>query len=284
MDLSSPYFDAPALGIKVDSSGNIVWQKDFESYHLASLHSTPDGGTIIAASPFTPASKIYEGHILKLDAAGNTEWDRSYSLPTSVYFTSARPVPDGGYVISGYYSLSRTSTNVLLLKVDGDGNILSTNAYESTTCSSLGPDAQNEPGGGYLLNLGYCTLSNAVARLDTTGAILWQQQPTDTVAALTLAENAVSPTSDGGYVAGGFAGGGLGHLYIAPQALMLKSDSSGALPGCAQNGFPNLQLVAAPALVAAAGSTPTQNTTYTPEPVAITAAPSHLAAKLGCTP
>ena len=75
--------DTDILAIKLDSCGNIDWQKTYsknENNVFASIHETMDGGYVIGG--FTGAGTIYGGGydawILKLDGNGNVVWQKVY--------------------------------------------------------------------------------------------------------------------------------------------------------------------------------------------------------------
>lgn len=257
------------LGLKLDSTGAIVWQKGFGTFaSYGSIHATRDGGAIVAASP--DPGNIVVGRVIKLDAAGNAEWERGYSFSVDTVFTSVRLTPDGGFAVSGNltYQVISGESSALLMKLDHEGNVLSTFTYGSSSCiAENATEAQNLVGGGYLLNLGNCgQVSGGVARIDDTGAILWQQGSNEV--------GGFSPTLDGGYIAGGAS--------LTEAILVEKANAAGGLPACAEKLPLDLVAVQAPAVTVTDIQTVTGVTTTAPSPVVVTVTPAVVGVKSGC--
>jgi hypothetical protein len=129
--------------LKLDSLGNKIWDKDFggsEHDYLNSCAQTSDGGFIIGGISLSPAGgdKTQNGWggwdywIIKIDSAGNKQWDRDYGGTEHDYLNALQQTADGGYVFGGY-SLSdvggdKTDPNwglydFWIIKTDSLGNI-----------------------------------------------------------------------------------------------------------------------------------------------------------------
>jgi hypothetical protein len=98
--------------VKLDAAGNKEWDRTFggsESDNLSSLQQTSDGGYILGGysnSPFsgdkTEASRGgFDYWVVKLDAAGNKEWDRTFGGSESDNLSSLQQTSDGGYILGG---------------------------------------------------------------------------------------------------------------------------------------------------------------------------------------
>jgi hypothetical protein len=140
--------------IKIDSSGNKQWDKDFggaDDDFLYSIYQTKDGGYILGgtscsgvggdktdASWDTSSSYAYRGDywIIKVDSAGNKIWDKTIGGTNAEYCHSLQQAEDGGYLIGGYSysgiggdkiepnsdSISPISSDYWIVKVDSVGN------------------------------------------------------------------------------------------------------------------------------------------------------------------
>jgi hypothetical protein len=84
--------------IRLDASGNIVWQETFGGVNADvpfSVAPTSDGGYVLAGMTAVLNAPEESVHwLIKLDALGRTEWQRSYDWRIE----SVRPLRDGGYV------------------------------------------------------------------------------------------------------------------------------------------------------------------------------------------
>ena len=108
--------------IKIDGKGKVVWEKTFggkSSDVGKSIQQTSDGGFIIVGSTWVKDRRNYDLYIIKTDYSGNTEWEKKYGGEHGDIGNHIIEDSDGGYVIVGH-----TYMDVLILKLDGDGNML----------------------------------------------------------------------------------------------------------------------------------------------------------------
>src|SRR5205823_4127873 len=98
--------------VKLDASGNKIWDKTFggsDNDDLTSLQQTSDGGYILGGSSSSPASGNktsaafgnFDFWVVKLDAAGNKLWDRSFGGDADDLLTGVQQTSDGGYILGG---------------------------------------------------------------------------------------------------------------------------------------------------------------------------------------
>ncbi|MBI2840333.1 MAG: hypothetical protein HYX75_18610 [Acidobacteria bacterium] len=94
--------------VKLDASGNIVWQKTYggEDYDRAySVQPTSDNGFVVAGytGSFGSTSSGGAAWVLKLDGSGNVSWQKAI-IPRgarSPYATDSEPMSDGGFILVG---------------------------------------------------------------------------------------------------------------------------------------------------------------------------------------
>src|ERR1043165_1826770 len=132
--------------VKTDSAGNKQWDKRYggtESDYLNSLQITSDGGYVLGGNSMsgisgdkTRASQgIHDYWVVKIDSAGNKQWDKRYGGSRSDDCFSVQQTYDGGYVLAGLSNsgISGDKTDVALgpgfydsdywiLKIDSAGN------------------------------------------------------------------------------------------------------------------------------------------------------------------
>ncbi|PSR53954.1 hypothetical protein AHMF7605_10705 [Adhaeribacter arboris] len=104
--------------VKIDANGNKIWDKTFggsQNDWLATLTATPDGGYVLGGTSNSGKSgdKSQASHdtqsevytlgdywILKINAAGNKVWDKSYGGKSQDKLTAILPKPNG-YLLGG---------------------------------------------------------------------------------------------------------------------------------------------------------------------------------------
>lgn len=109
-----PYPDDYNLWVaKIDSLGNIIWERALGNT-IGVLggdqygEPTADGGVIATAQIDSEGGDIsnwhggYDGWVIKLDSAGNTEWDQSIGSSQFEFINGIIQTSDGGY-LAGLY-------------------------------------------------------------------------------------------------------------------------------------------------------------------------------------
>lgn len=114
--------------IKVDSSGNKVWEKAFggeNDDYLSSVGDAGDGGCLVAGSSNSFSSKgDYDLYLVRLDASGEKIWENAYGGEDDDFGQFVCVGDDGGSLIAGN-TFSKTSgdiEDVYVVKTDADGN------------------------------------------------------------------------------------------------------------------------------------------------------------------
>ncbi|MBK9730536.1 MAG: T9SS type A sorting domain-containing protein [Chitinophagaceae bacterium] len=118
-DVSGNHGSGDYWVVKLDGSGNIEWQKCLggSDYDVAqSVQQTSDGGFIVAgytssndgnvSGNNSAYSDYYDGYysdywIVKLDSAGNIEWQKCLGGSYDEYAFSIQQTMEGGYIVAG---------------------------------------------------------------------------------------------------------------------------------------------------------------------------------------
>jgi hypothetical protein len=132
---SNNYWDTQSYIAKLNNTGGIIWQHEYNTYdQFSGLQTFPivrQGKRVIGVAIYNNINGTYQPVIVSFRADGTIEWSKPITLdPTkSSYIKDMRPTPDGGYVLAGYqYSSPQTAW---VLKIDSLGN----------TCSFVGCDS-----------------------------------------------------------------------------------------------------------------------------------------------
>ncbi len=93
--------------VKVDSEGNQQWSKTFggaDDDGAYSVQQTTDGSYIMAGSTLSYGAGQEDFWLVKVDADGNEQWNRTFGGVKDDLAWSVHQTSDGGYIIAGYTS------------------------------------------------------------------------------------------------------------------------------------------------------------------------------------
>lgn len=110
--------------VKLDLSGNVVWNKTYSEPADSALRAgvlAQDGDYAIAGYTDIQGDNNYDFYLLKVDPEGNLVWNKTYGGPQSEKAYSIAKSPDG-YVLVGEIESQTTSIDAWVLRVDDYGN------------------------------------------------------------------------------------------------------------------------------------------------------------------
>jgi len=276
---------SPLWVLKLDAQGHIAWQKRLR-FTSGAIRATLDGGYIAAGTrPCTPDCLAW---VVRLDGDGNVGWQRQYAVGTiSSYANSALQTPDGGYLVTGGYYTTPTTSQALLMKLDAAGNAVWQQGYAPPKllgASSLGAyQAEPTVSGGYLVSVVDGASSPHIVKVNANAAIEWQETPVlANTGGAGVTIGGYSPTQDGGYVAIGT----VGRIPLPTRLMALKADPAGALKDCAGVVMQptRFKAVPAPAVQVLAANIAIDATAIVPVSLATTLAPGNLMTSNPCQP
>ena len=218
--------------LKLDGVGNIQWQNTIGGAgldNLLNVQQTADGGYILGGYSDSNISGDktednmggYDYWIVKLDSAGNIQWQNTIGGNDADNLYNLAMTTDGGYLLAGKSSSSisgdKNENNLgdfdyWVVKLDAGGNIQWQNTIGGNALDTPYSLQQTSDGGciiggysrsGISGNKTEDALGNYdywVVKLDATGAIQWQN---------TIGGNSgegiqsLQQTTDGGYILGG---------------------------------------------------------------------------------
>jgi hypothetical protein len=213
--------------IKTDADGNKLWEKTFGGIRDDRGHSvqqTSDGGFILLGWTESFDAREADVWLIKTDASGNIEWDRTFGGSDRDKGSSVQQTSDGGFILVGYTeSFGAGWADVWLIKTDADGNKLWEKTFGGSGLDS-GSSVQQTSDGGFIL-VGYTTSFGAggfdvwLIKTDADGNKLWEK---------TFGGSgrdwgsSVQQTSDGGFILVGYT-----TSFGAGDVWLIKTDANG---------------------------------------------------------
>jgi hypothetical protein len=218
--------------LKLDSLGNVVWQKTYGGVgpdSASSVQQTTDGGYVVAGeltnsssgNPYTLA------WVLKLDATGNIVWQRTYPGSSGISIKSIYETSDGGFILLGSGNISclfcfSGAYGEWVVKLTAIGDITWQKVY-SWGITSVANSLLQTSDGGFVVaaSAKECCFGNSdnwdalIFKLNATGGIVWQKTyggpDYEQAASFRL-------TSDGGFIVAGVTDsfGDQSHCFPGP--------------------------------------------------------------------
>jgi len=187
--------------IKIAADGALEWERNYggsQNDEATSIQQTTDGGYVVAGATFSDDGDISNNNgdedfwILKLDANGNLQWERTYGGSDVDRAESIQQTPDGGYAVAGFsrstnghVGQNNGNFDFWLIRLNSNGDLIWENNFGGS-----GPDWAYEldvtADGGFVL-VGSTISDNGdvlenngfydfwVVRVDDGGNLLWSQ-------------------------------------------------------------------------------------------------------------
>ena len=195
---------------------------------------TLDGGYVIAGGTASFGAGAGDAWLIKTDAGGNKEWDRTFGGTADDGASAIQQTSDGGYAIAGYTnSYGPRQPAAWLIKTDAAGN----KEWDQTFASSIWATAssvQQTADGGYVIagtakgSQGAYDYNYVIIKTDAAGNKQWEHAYDKgyglSSGSYDLAHS-VRQTSDGGYMVVGEAGAP--SPFDFGDAWLVKTDSDG---------------------------------------------------------
>ena len=200
-DVSGNHGSSDYWIVKLDSSGNLIWQKclgGINQDNAVSIEETDDGGYIVAGSSNSNDGDVSGNHgnwdywIVKLDLSGNIQWQKCLGGSAGEIAYSIQHTMDGGFIVAGYsysndgdVSGNYGSSDYWIVKLDASGNI----AWQKSLGGSVNDEAnsvsQTSDGGFIIAGSTYSNDGDVsgnhgngdywIVKLDQSGNIQWQK-------------------------------------------------------------------------------------------------------------
>jgi predicted secreted protein len=217
--------------VKTDAAGNTQWNKTYGGTgddSAASLVQTSDGGYALAGRTHSFGAGATDFWLVKTDAAGNTQWNKTYGGPEDDGGESLVQTSDGGYALAGEtYSYGAGNFDFWLVKTDGAGTMQWNKTYGGAGIDVPLHVIQTSDGGyalaGYTGSYGAGGLDSWLVKTDPSGNMQWNRTYGGAGDDLTWS---VVQTSEGGY---GLAGQTNSYGAGGSDAWLVKADAAGTM-------------------------------------------------------
>jgi len=237
--------------IKIDSKGIMEWNRTFDYYslpsvsgYIRSVRQTTDGGYIIGCT-FFDATLLKPGEapafhgrtqgffssavLIKTDALGKEEWNRTYDGIGYSWCFCVRQTSDCGYIATGGGNASANgSPDVFLLKTSQNGTLQWLRTYGTSDMDEEGHMVQQTTDGGYIITgMSDCNYATEwgkawLLKADTAGSLVWNKKFEGTSGLVRVGAetygNSVEQTRDSGFIIAG---------VMNYEGCLLKTDSNG---------------------------------------------------------
>jgi hypothetical protein len=218
--------------VKTDAVGNMQWNRTYGGAgqdYAQSLVATTDGGYAIAGWTASFGAGSVDSWLVKTDALGNMQWNKTYGGTEADEAHSLMVTTDGGYALAGYTrSFGAGDYDFWLVKTDALGNIQWNKTYGGTEDEDPFSLVATLDGGyalaGSIVSSGSNGINTLLVKTDALGNMEWNKTYGETGI---NEPSSLIATSDGGYALAGilnmtdFFGVGNGDFWL------VKTDASG---------------------------------------------------------
>lgn len=229
--------------VKTNAVGTVIWTKTIGGIgndYGRSIIKTFDGGYAVAGTTSSYGAGGDDFYLVKLDAAGNVQWNKSYGSTGTDQGWEVVQTPDSGFCIAGQTASFGASPNdFYVVRTDASGNLIWDKKVGAAGLADIAYSITNTNDGGFAVaGTAYTwtgsgsTSSNDfyIVKLDGSGNMVWSRlvQDVNTTKYPDYARSIIQ-TADGGYMVAGEAGqpkvsGGFNWHY-----LLVKLDAAGAV-------------------------------------------------------
>ncbi|QNF32131.1 T9SS type A sorting domain-containing protein [Adhaeribacter swui] len=193
--------------VKSDKNGNLLWSKSYygtSGDYLSRVIQTHDGGYLLAGTSYSgrgnDKSQYSRGEsdywILKVDAAGNKQWDKRFGGTGADDLRKVIQLTTGEYVLAGHSNSpaggdksqgTQGGSDLWLIKISGTGIKIWDKRYGGTQDETLGSFTSTNDGGFLLGGSSVSGLSGDkteknqgksdywVVKVDRNGKLLWDK-------------------------------------------------------------------------------------------------------------
>jgi hypothetical protein len=169
--------------VKIDVFGSVQWTKTYggtEPEEATSVVQTNDGGYMLAGHTASFGTGSWDIWLVKTDAYGNVQWNKTYGGPDVEYAYCVAQTSDGGYIVTGQtISFGAGYTDFYLVKTDASG-IMQWNKTYGGALSENSYSVIQTVDGGYMVvggtdSFGPPSRNDWLVKTDANGDLQWSR-------------------------------------------------------------------------------------------------------------
>ncbi len=154
--------------VKIDTSGNIVWQKIISSdttLYAGSIAKASNGFMVSArTSSFFPTYNTALT-LINIDFNGDSLWTKTYQPATSANYL--KQMSNGDWIVIGERSYAPPASGHYVMRLDSNGNVIYSNNYPAGSNGAVTGLVTSD--GGELI----FRLQALLTKLDSAGTVIW---------------------------------------------------------------------------------------------------------------
>jgi hypothetical protein len=196
--------------IKTNELGDTLWTKTYGGSNdewALDVQQTSDGGYIAGGLTNSLSGNYADVYLIRTNSTGDTLWTRIFNRQYEDYARSVSQTADGGFIIAGRSDeFSGGNPNMLLMKIDPNGNLLWSKTFGGPNYDEA-HSVQQTTDGGYIVagiyyndSGGFQPYDIFLVRTDAVGDTLWSKLYGGYNGE---AATAVKQTTDGGFIIAG---------------------------------------------------------------------------------
>jgi hypothetical protein len=211
--------------IKIDPSGNLIWQKTYGSWgneEAREIIKTSDNNYMLVGYT-TSSTTSQDAYLMKIDLAGTMLWTKYYGGSNKEFGNSVKQCSDGGYIMTGQTFSWGQNGDTYLVRTNSTGDTLWTRMFGSPLADEgVCVVTNNDDSFAFVVrDSSSADVDVRVIKTDANGTMLWNKlygsSQKDT-------PKSICTTSDGGYFIGAIS---RSFGWINPDMWLLKLNSSG---------------------------------------------------------
>jgi type IX secretion system substrate protein/putative pyrroloquinoline-quinone binding quinoprotein len=194
--------------VKFSASGELLWSKTIGGGSVEEAKSiavTDDGGYVIAGNTTSFGAGSYDMFVVKLDGAGNLQWERTFGGSSEDCAYSIIRTADGSFAVAGYTnSFGAGNRDILMLKLNRKGNLIWSKTIGGASDDNAYCIIETSDGGYALAGYTYSFGTNRniyLVKLNSSGNLQWSK----TIGGTSIEEAfSIIQAADGGYTLAGY--------------------------------------------------------------------------------